>query len=99
MFCSDFAPNVPINLVSQMSWFQSLLCGFGAEINLLLRACRSSLPPPASSLQLLCSLPHSTKPLGRFGGADKGPHVSPGSREGGCALLLCALDPGNLLVI
>lgn len=77
VFCFNFAPNVLTNvltnLVSQISWFQSPLCGFTAEPTYSSEPadflCLLQHPPSSSSIPL----PHSTKPLGRFWGADKAP--------------------------
>lgn len=73
IFCFNFAPNMPTNLVSNISWFQSPLCGFAAEptyssepADLL---CLLQHPPSSSSIPLS----HSTEPLDRFWGADKAP--------------------------
>lgn len=75
IFCFNFAPNMPTDLVSQISWFQSPLCGFAAEptyssepADLL---CLLQHSPSSSSIPL----PHSTKALGRFWGADTCPQA------------------------
>lgn len=91
IFCFHFAPNVPTNLVSQISWFQSPLCGFAAEPTY------SSEPadlPPAPPFPC----PILQNPF-QVLGSRQGPHVSPGSWEGGCVLSLCIPDSSQSLVI
>lgn len=54
----------------------------------------SSILPPAPPFP--CPIPQTTW---QVLGSRQGPHVSPGSWEGGCVLLLCIPEPGQSLVI